>query len=330
MTPQSQVDGRTAIITPILAALLACQSSLMPPAATATIHGSVGARSNNTGALVAAWEMLGLNVWKLYGVIKDYFRKAKNVYEPGVPENCVLFLRTMSGGFRETYINCRNDNEYGDSLPPRPKRLQGAAGGINSTTTSSATSPSSSRRPGAETGTRRIVRHPEKLGRDEGPKASSKPPEEVRHERGQALPPGATRAPAPRGSPGAAAARSLSGPALGCCTAHVSQYQRNQYGMEDRFNFGVHLLDGTGAQIGHYQKAAVDDKGWLAVKSKLPYTFNLQASKGGQNAVELNNDGQSWDCGGDKGNNSGSSHQCTPKRLGYENGGCKVGMGFSC
>ncbi|KAK8069848.1 hypothetical protein PG994_006464 [Apiospora phragmitis] len=349
MAPQQQVNLRTAATTSVLASLITCQSLLVPAAAAATILSGVRRGEAGTGAVVAPREMAGLNVWKLYDAVKDYLT-AKNAYDPDVPDKCVL-LRTTAGGYCQTYVNCRQNNGYGDRMGPWSACFLGGrqyfrhdlVGDFSVTFTQA----------GGKDGNKEYGLHDPVLqfaalnnweemkvqdvldaqkksgnnerqlctGRDEGAGTERK----------------SWRCGLPQLKRASVSAFGINlmypdadQKSYNPGTAHVIQYQRNRYGNGDKFAFGVQIFDGAGAQIGHYQKTAVDDKSWLSVKSKLPYTFDMQAGKGGKDAVAFKYNGQTWDCGGDKSSASGSSHQCTLKKSGYENGDREGNMGFNC
>ncbi|KAI2606592.1 hypothetical protein GGR54DRAFT_438991 [Hypoxylon sp. NC1633] len=118
----------------------------------------------------------------------------------------------------------------------------------------------------------------------------------------------------------------------GWCTAHVTQYQRNEYGNGDYYAFAVQIFDGAGDQIGHVAKAPVDATGHLSVNSKLPYTLVLDTGPNDDAPVQFAYSDQSWTCDGSK-EASKSGHLCTlgtGKVHGFENGDRSGDMGFSC
>jgi hypothetical protein len=115
----------------------------------------------------------------------------------------------------------------------------------------------------------------------------------------------------------------------GWCTAHVSQYQRGQYGTGERYAFDITLYDGAGAQIGHVQKREVDEGGYLSMTSPLPYTLDLSSGQKDEDPVSFCYAGECWSC--DDGN--GGAHGCTlgdgPEN-GYEYGDREGDFGFTC
>lgn len=115
----------------------------------------------------------------------------------------------------------------------------------------------------------------------------------------------------------------------GWCTAHVAQYQRNEYGNGDKYSFDVTLYDGDKNQVGHIQKQAVDGSGHLSMSSALPYTLDLTADGGDGDPVSFCYGDECWSCDGD----DGGAHGCTlgnGKEDGYENGDREGDFGFSC
>ncbi|GJN77347.1 hypothetical protein PLIIFM63780_000837 [Purpureocillium lilacinum] len=115
----------------------------------------------------------------------------------------------------------------------------------------------------------------------------------------------------------------------GWCTAHVSQYQKNEYGVGERYAFDVIIYDAGGAQIGHAQKAAVDSTGHLSLTSKLPYTLDITVDDVDSSPVQFAYAGQLWTCDG----KDASAHKCTlgnGPRNGYDNGNREGDMGFTC
>ncbi|KAI2611883.1 hypothetical protein GGR54DRAFT_632843 [Hypoxylon sp. NC1633] len=118
----------------------------------------------------------------------------------------------------------------------------------------------------------------------------------------------------------------------GWCTAHVTQYQRNEYGNKNSYAFAVQIYDGAGDQIGHVQKASVDDNGHLAVNSKLPFTLVLDAGPDDNTPVRFAYSDQSWVC--DASDDAvKKNHLCTlgtGDEHGYQNGDRTGDMGFPC
>lgn len=115
----------------------------------------------------------------------------------------------------------------------------------------------------------------------------------------------------------------------GWCTAHVAQYQRNEFGTGANYAFDVVIFDGAGAQIGHIQHAAVDNSGLLNVPSRLPNVLAVHAGQGDQDFVSFTYGAQSWTCDG----SDGGGHLCTlgnGQNYGYENGGRSGDLGFTC
>lgn len=122
---------------------------------------------------------------------------------------------------------------------------------------------------------------------------------------------------------------SIPGYTPGWCTAHVVQYQRNEFGTGANFAFDVVIHDYAGEQIGHIQHASVGDDGGLSVSSRLPAMLTLHAGGNDQDFVSFAYMGQSWTCD----DNDGGPHACTlgnGQNYGYENGGRNGDLGFTC
>lgn len=115
----------------------------------------------------------------------------------------------------------------------------------------------------------------------------------------------------------------------GWCTAHVNQYQRNEFGTGARYRFDVVMYDSVGKQIGHVQRAEVDENGHLSITSKLPFTLELSSGDNDQAFVSFAYNGQTWSCD----DNDGGTHECTlgdGPEWGYENGDREGDMGWTC
>lgn len=112
-------------------------------------------------------------------------------------------------------------------------------------------------------------------------------------------------------------------------TAHVIQYQKNEFGTGSDYRFAVQIFDAKKSQIGHVQKAAVDSKRYLGVASKLPYKLVVKAGKVDSDPVSFCYGDQCWTCDKD----GGGRHGCTlgrGKSNGFENGDREGDMGFTC
>ncbi|KAJ6437861.1 protein kinase domain-containing protein [Purpureocillium lavendulum] len=119
------------------------------------------------------------------------------------------------------------------------------------------------------------------------------------------------------------------GYAKGWCTAHVVQYQKNEFGTGSDYRFAVQIFDAKKNQIGHVQKAAVAKNRYLGVASKLPYKLVVKAGKVDSDPVSVCYGDQCWTCD----ENGGGRHGCTlghGKDNGYENGDREGDMGFTC
>ncbi|KAF2635693.1 hypothetical protein P280DRAFT_473621 [Massarina eburnea CBS 473.64] len=115
----------------------------------------------------------------------------------------------------------------------------------------------------------------------------------------------------------------------GWCTAHVNQYQRNEYRTGAKYRFDVVMYDAAGKQIGHTQRDEVDDSGTLTVTSRLPYVLILHSGQNDNDFVSFEYAGQSWSCD----DNDGGDHSCTlgnGQEHGYENGDREGDMGWTC
>jgi len=113
----------------------------------------------------------------------------------------------------------------------------------------------------------------------------------------------------------------------GWCTAHVVQFQRNEYGIGDRFAFDVVLFDDAKTIVGQVQKQAVDaSTGSLGVTSALPWVFVITPGQKDEDPVGFKYSDQSWDS---KSKEHQSSLGKGPEN-GYQKGNREGDMGFSC
>ena len=115
----------------------------------------------------------------------------------------------------------------------------------------------------------------------------------------------------------------------GWCTAHVNQYQRNEYRTGARYRFDVVIYDAAGKQLAHRQGEEVREDGIIEITSRLPSVLILQAGPNDNDFVSFKYAGQSWSCD----DNDGGDHGCTlgnGEEHGYENGDREGDMGFSC
>ncbi|KAJ4345391.1 uncharacterized protein N0V89_011521 [Didymosphaeria variabile] len=115
----------------------------------------------------------------------------------------------------------------------------------------------------------------------------------------------------------------------GWCTAHVSQYQRNEFGNGGKYAFDVVIYDGAGNQITTVQHQEVDDEGNLSITSRLPVTLELHSGGDDADFVSFDYGDQAWTCD----DNDGGDHACTlgnGKEKGYENGSRNGDMGWTC
>jgi hypothetical protein len=112
-------------------------------------------------------------------------------------------------------------------------------------------------------------------------------------------------------------------------TAHINQYQRNEFGTGDRYNFDLIIYDAQGAQIGNAHKAAVDVNGMLVISSRLPEDIIINVGTRDEDFVSVRYGDQSWVCD----DNDGGAHKCTlgnGKNYGYDNGDREGDMGWTC
>ncbi|KAK6845867.1 hypothetical protein PG987_001055 [Apiospora arundinis] len=58
-----------------------------------------------------------------------------------------------------------------------------------------------------------------------------------------------------------------------------------------RNNDAILLHSSVGAQFEHHMKMAIDDKDWLSLKPKLPFTFDLQVGEEHRDAATLKYNG---------------------------------------
>ncbi|KAL1595302.1 hypothetical protein SLS60_009992 [Paraconiothyrium brasiliense] len=115
----------------------------------------------------------------------------------------------------------------------------------------------------------------------------------------------------------------------GWCTAHVNQYQRNEFRTGARYRFDIVMFDAAKKQIGHIQREEVDENGEIHFESRLPSTLILRSGQKDEDFVSFEYAGQTWSCD----NDDGGAHLCTlgnGKEHGYENGDREGDMGWTC
>ncbi|KAI0134571.1 hypothetical protein BJ170DRAFT_205328 [Xylariales sp. AK1849] len=115
----------------------------------------------------------------------------------------------------------------------------------------------------------------------------------------------------------------------GWCTAHITQWQRNENGVGNKFAFDMDIFDSQGDDMGSVSKQAVNDAGTLSVDSGLPYTVEVSTKTSDDDFVSICYANQCWTCDG----SDGGAHDCTlgnGKDYGYENGNRDGDFGFTC
>ncbi|KAI1163101.1 hypothetical protein F5B18DRAFT_350822 [Nemania serpens] len=294
-------------------------------------------------------EILGLNVWKLYDAVKDSLQTA-NAYDPSTPDKCTLYVRTSKGGNCQAFVNCEQNDGWGQDMGPWDAcYLNGQqffhhdllgdfsvtftqAGGVNSD----------------EDGLHHPMFQFAALNNWEPLNVEDVLVKQAESDDG--LGNLCTRANdfeilgygcgLPQLQRAATSAFGISlinadsdkpGYTPGWCTAHVIQYQRNQYGTGAKYAFAAQIFDGAGAQIGSVQKREVDDAGGLSVFSKLPWALTLRVGAADEDPVSFSYGAATWLCTGSK--EDEGAHQCNlgeGDAHGFENGDREGDMGFTC
>ncbi|KAI0467601.1 hypothetical protein F4859DRAFT_494028 [Xylaria cf. heliscus] len=298
---------------------------------------------------VAPREILGLNVWKLYDAVKDFLGTG-NAYDPSTPDKCNLFVRTSKGGNCQTFVNCEQNDGWGQDMGPwNVCYLNGRqffhhdllgdfsvtftqAGGVNSD----------------QDGLHHPVYQFAALNNWEPLNVEDVLAKQSESNSGSGnlctrdndfeilgygcgLPQLQRAATSAFGISLVNPDSDKSGFTPGWCTAHVIQYQRNEYGNGDKYAFTIQIFDGAGDQIGSVQKQEVDDAGGLAVYSKLPYALTLKVGAGDEDPVSFSYGAATWLCTGDK--DKEGDHHCNlgeGDAHGFENGDREGDMGFTC
>ncbi|CAJ2505382.1 Uu.00g127760.m01.CDS01 [Anthostomella pinea] len=112
-------------------------------------------------------------------------------------------------------------------------------------------------------------------------------------------------------------------------TAHVVQYQKNEFGTGAKYQLEAQIFDGAGDQIGHTGKTEVDDSGFISLASKLPNQVVFQVGAVDSDPLKACYASDCWTC--DDGD--GGAHACNVgngPRNGFENGDREGDMGFTC
>ena len=105
----------------------------------------------------------------------------------------------------------------------------------------------------------------------------------------------------------------------GACGLHVTQHQKNEFGVGGDYQFDITIKDAAQAQIGGTSGLAIPDGQTRSVASELPATLDIGAGSVDQDAIRFAYAGHSWDT---------SSGQCSIG--GYENGKREGDCGFTC
>ncbi|KAH8165596.1 hypothetical protein CIB48_g2650 [Xylaria polymorpha] len=274
-----------------------------------------------TGA-VAPREILGLNVWKLYDAVKDFLGTA-NAYDPSTPDKCNLYVRTSKGGNCQTFVNCEQNDGFGQDMGPwNVCYLNGRqffhhdllgdfsvtftqAGGVNSDEDGlhHPVFQFAALNNWEPLNVEDVLAKQSESGNGAGNLCTRDNDFEILGS-GCGLPQLQRAATSAFGISLINPDSDKDGFTPGWCTAHVIQYQRNEYGNGDKYAFAVQIFDGAGDQIGSVQKHEVDDAGGLAVYSKLPYALTLQVGGADEDPVSFSYGAATWLC---------TSNQRTPQ-----------------
>lgn len=122
----------------------------------------------------------------------------------------------------------------------------------------------------------------------------------------------------------------------GWCTAHVIQYQKNEFGNGPEYSWVAQIFDGKGDQIAKMDKTPNASDRTLTVRSSpLPYDLVIHAGAVDSDPAGFCYADQCWTCDG----GNGGAHLCTlgdkgdkedNKNHGWENGDREGNMGFTC
>ncbi|KAI1380127.1 hypothetical protein F4677DRAFT_405916 [Hypoxylon crocopeplum] len=330
---------RSAKAAAATALAVTCFQSALQVADAAVLGHELAIRGNTVR------ELGGLKVWSLYDAVKNYLANA-NAYDPSTPDKCVLQVSTTAGGNCVTYVQCEQSDSPGQNMGPwnvcylngRQFFHHDLLGDFSIQFTQAGGDTDGLHHPVFQfaaldnwepLNVEDIRADQAKTGKDTGKLCGWQPDIEGKQTWFCGIPK------LERASVSAFGINLMNpdsnkpGFTPGWCTAHVTQYQRNEYGNGDRYAFAVQIFDGAGDQIGSVQKQAVDETGHLNVYSKLPYTFVVSSGDNDDAPVSFSYAGQSWTCDG----SNGGAHLCNlgdGKANGYENGDRSGDMGFTC
>ncbi|MCJ1446986.1 MAG: hypothetical protein MMC23_007494 [Stictis urceolatum] len=107
--------------------------------------------------------------------------------------------------------------------------------------------------------------------------------------------------------------------ASGHCKLHVTQHQKNEYGIHDKYQFDLRLYDAIGEIIGGENSAEVADLESISSTSQLPYTIDMSIGKQDSNKLRFSYAGETWFTG---------SSTCSVG--GYDSGRREMDCHFTC
>ena len=109
--------------------------------------------------------------------------------------------------------------------------------------------------------------------------------------------------------------------ARGYCGLHITQHQRNEFGVGRDYQFDVRIYDNNKVQIGGTtnRRLAIPNGQTRSLASQLPYTLDISAGGGDWDPIGFAYAGQHWNTG---------SGQCSLG--GYDSGSRQADCGFNC
>ncbi|KAF3016547.1 hypothetical protein E8E14_012290 [Neopestalotiopsis sp. 37M] len=283
----------------------------------------------------------GMGIATLVVAVTEYL-KTENAYDPSVPDKCVLTVTTQNGGNCQTSVQCDQTDKAGESAGNWSVCYVGGRQYFSYPELGDFSVQFTTKDQGHEGLTGPIIAFADynnwepwnltDIIKSEGDSPYGKLCTFTGQDSIQLL---GWECGVPKKGASSAFGMSLIDPdsskqgyTPGWCTAHVNQFQKNEYGTGSRYTFNVILYDAAGDQIGHAQSAAVDANGHLSIDSRLPYTFEISVGDVDSDPVAFAYADQNWLCDHDT-----STHDCTlgnGKNNGYENGDREGDMGFTC
>ncbi|KAG7001301.1 hypothetical protein G7Y79_00032g066540 [Physcia stellaris] len=107
--------------------------------------------------------------------------------------------------------------------------------------------------------------------------------------------------------------------ARGYCGLHITQHQKNEFGVGRDYQFDIRLYDNNKVQIGGTNGLAIPSGQTRSLDSQLPYTLDITAGNVDRDQIGFAYAGQHWNTG---------SGQCSLG--GYDRGSRQADCGFSC